>query len=149
MADTILAAPAARDRTEETLRLYLERARLAEVHLGQARKALNEADFLIEAIRELVNAFPPGNRYGGTLGDLARKLDWLEVERSRVAGRAQRRAHITVRDLGAELGWTRSKVYRRLEQGYFPGATQPGGHGAEWLIPADTVDRMNGNGKGE
>ena len=81
LAEPILATPAASDRVTEALRRYLERARLAEVYLGQARNALAEAAFQIEGIRELVAAFPGTDeekrQAGGELGDLAGSLTGL------------------------------------------------------------------------
>lgn len=153
IATPILATSAASDRVTEALRRHLERARLAEVHLGQARKALAEAAFQIESIGELVAAFPGTDedkrRASGELGDLARKLDWLDAERAGLEGKSQRRAPLTAADLTAELGkpWTRSKVYRWLSEGRFPGVTQPGGPGTQYLIPSDTAERINGNVK--
>lgn len=51
---------------------------------------------------------------------------------------------LTVDELADAVGFTRKKTYRWLAAGRFPGVTQPGGPGTEYVISSNTPARFFG-----
>jgi hypothetical protein len=75
-------------------------------------------------------------------GDVARRVERMRQKQDRLARGGAPPSRMTADELADALGWPVQKVYRWLTEGRFPGVSQPGGKGTEYLIPADTPARL-------